>query len=134
MLSFETVKEHLKTLNIDNTENITKRYVTTKYKRLAKTTHPDKEGGTTASFQELKHAYKTVIDFIEDNLHYEKYEEKERDFETEFFMKHNILKECSASYVVYIQDSFAEKWKSVLERHITVYKMDKTKVIFKQDW
>ena len=51
MLSFETVKEHLKTLNIDNTENITKRYVTTKYKRLAKTTHPDKEGGTTTSLK-----------------------------------------------------------------------------------
>ena len=38
------------------------------------------------------------------------------------------MKEYSASYVVYIEDSLA---KSVLERHIVIHKMDKSKVIFK---
>ena len=131
MQSNESIKEYLSILQIDNGQVLTKSYVTAKYKKLAKIKHPDKQGGTKCAFQELSEAYKNVIKFIEKNQEYEKYEEQERDFETEFFMKNNIMKEYSASYVVYIQDHLADKWKTVLEKHITVHKMDKTKIIFK---
>ena len=131
MTDRESIKDYLKILQIDQEQNITKRYVTAKYKKLAKVTHPDKYGGNKGEFQQLNQAYKKVIEYLEENQKYESYEEQDRDFETEFFMKHNIMKECSASYVVYIQDCFVEKWKMVLERHTMVHKIDKTKVIFK---
>ena len=127
----EAIKDDLKVLNIDDKQEITKDYVTAKYKNLAKVRHPDKEGGNTGDFQRLLSAYRSIIQFLEDNQDKEPFEEKEKDFETEFFMKHNIMKECTTSYVVYIQDQFVDRWRKVLERHITVHKMDKTKAIFK---
>ena len=52
-------------------------------------------------------------------------------FEKDFFMKNNVMKECSTSFVVYIQDRFAEKWRTVLEKHIEVHRIDKARYIFK---
>ena len=46
-------------------------------------------------------------------------------------MKHNFMKECTASYVVYIQELYVDCWRIVLERHIGVRKSDKCRVIFK---
>ena len=53
------------------------------------------------------------------------------DFETEFFKKHNIVKECTASFVIYIQDEYVDRWRKVLERHIVVHRPDKGRIIFK---
>ena len=113
----EAIKEYLDILQIDQTQNINVRFVTLKYKKLAKMRHPDKLGGTKCDFQKLSEAYKKVIKFLEETQKYEKFEQKERDFETEFFIKYNIMKEYLACYVVDIQDHLAEKWKTVLERH-----------------
>ena len=41
------------------------------------------------------------------------------------------MKECTASYVVYIQELYVDRWRIVLERHIGVRKSDKCRVIFK---
>ena len=61
----------------------------------------------------------------------EAYEDVDLDFETEFFMKHNFMKECTSSYVVYIQDALVDRGKKVLERHLKFHKGDKCRVIFK---
>ena len=100
------IKNDLELLKIDEDAKLTVRYVTSKYKRMAKEHHPDK-GGNTESFQELLSAYRRVIKYVESN---EKYEctENEQDHEKEFFMKNNFMKECSTSIVVYIQDKFVD--------------------------
>ena len=41
------------------------------------------------------------------------------------------MKECTGSYVVYIQDNLVEKWKQILERHLGIHKFDNIRVIFK---
>ena len=87
MGSLESIKEYLNILQIEQGQNITKNYVTNKYKKLAKSRHPDKEGGATCDFQKLSEAYRKVIDYIEENQEYEKFERKETDFETEFHEK-----------------------------------------------
>ena len=88
--------------------------------------HPDKPGGEKEAFQEMANTYKRVIDYLE-----ELNEDDEFDFEAEFFKKHNFMKECTSSYVVYIQEQLTECWKKILEKHIVFQKLDKIKIIFK---
>ena len=96
----EQLKKDLEVMEISEVENLTTRFVTAKYRRLAKERHPDRDGGNTGVFQELQGAYKRIIRYLEELENYE----EEEDFEKEFFMKNNIMKEYSTSFVVYIQD------------------------------
>ena len=131
MSSNQQFKEDLIVLEINEEQTLTKKYVTSKYKKLAKTRHPDKEGGTKSAFQTLLNAYRRIIDYLDGKIVKEAFEEEEKDFETEFFMKHNFMKECTSSFVVYIQDWLVDRWKRVLERHMKIHKSDKFKIIFK---
>ena len=127
MLSKNQIKEDLLVLDIDISQEITKAYVTAKFRKLAKVRHPDKEGGNTGDFQVLKNSYEKIIKFIEETSN----QEDDQDVETDFFMKNNFMKECTASYIVYIQDNLADEWQNVLERHLGIHKVDNIKVIFK---
>jgi hypothetical protein len=126
----EQVKKDMKTLRIEDDQTLTTKFVTAKYKQLAKERHPDREGGSTEEFQELQNAYRRMINFIEETEGINVNEE-ETDFETDVFMKNNVMKECSTNFVVYIQDIYVEKWRVVLEKHLTVRRMDKARYIFK---
>ena len=46
-------------------------------------------------------------------------------------MKNNICKECTSSYVVYIQNREFAYWKTVFEEKLTLHRDDKKRVIFK---
>ena len=46
----DDLKKDLDTLDIEDYEGITIRFVTAKYKKLAKQRHPDKEGGSKVDF------------------------------------------------------------------------------------
>ena len=129
-MSQNLLTEDLKLLDIDPSQELTSRYVTLKYKRMAKVLHPDKVGGDKCKFQELLNAYRRIIKHIEDNQKTED-DVVEDDFEKEFFMKHNIMKECTTSYVIYIEDILVEKWRKVLENHLGIQKIDNCRVIFK---
>ena len=112
----EQFEKDLETLKIERDENckISKKFVTTKYKILAKVTHPDKPGGVKEVFQEILDAYRRIIKYIED----EENDDSEADFEAEFFKRHNFMKRCSSSYVVYIQEQYTDSWQKILEKHI----------------
>ena len=124
----EQLKKDLVTLMIEEGQALTSKYVTIKYKKLAKDRHPDREGGSTEEFQELQNAYRRVINYIEET---EGVNLEEEDFEKDFFMQHNVMKECSRSFVVYVQDMYVDKWRVVLEKHLTVRRRDKGRYIFK---
>ena len=125
MYDTEQLRKDCEILEIDDAKSITKQYVTTKYRKLAKQRHPDRDGGTKEEFQVLQNAYKRVI------RHLESGEKDEVDTETDFFMKNNVNKECSSSYVLYIQEELVKKWRTVLEKHLTFHKMDNIRIIFK---
>ena len=120
----EQFEKDLETLQIkvEADQVITKKFVTAKYKNLAKSMHPDKPGGEKEAFQELLNAYQRVIKYLE-----EENDDDEFDFEAEFFKKHNFMKECTTSYVVYIQNQFTDCWKKILEKHIVFQKHDKVR-------
>ena len=127
MISKEQFEKDLETLKIKRIDNHkSKKFVTTKYKLQSKVTHPDKPGGVKEDFQELLEAYRRVIKYLEEET-----DEYEEDFEAEFFKRHNFMKECSSSYVVYIQEQYTNSWKKVLEKHIVFQKLDKIRIIFK---
>ena len=41
-------------------------------------------------------------------------------------MKNNLMKECTSSYVVHIQESIVANWKIIFQRHLSTYRVDKT--------
>ena len=88
MYDAEQLRKDCEILEIDDAKIITKKYVTTKYRKLAKQRHPDRDGGTKEEFQVLQNAYKRVIRYLESG------EKDEVDTETDFFMKNNVNKEC----------------------------------------
>ena len=55
------MKKDLETLEINEEQVLTVRYVTVKFRRLAKYYHPDKSTGSTKMFQELLNAYGRVL-------------------------------------------------------------------------
>ena len=120
----EDLKKDFETLDIKNVENVTARLVTAKYKKLAKQRHPDK-GGSKVDFQNLQDAYKRII------KHLEQTEDDKEDFEKEFFMNNNVCKECTSSYVIYIQNSECKNWKVIFAKHLRTHKEEKKKTIFK---
>ena len=61
---YNAFKDDLKKLDISEDQELTKRYVTGKYKKMAKILHPDKVGGTNEDFQELQLSYCRLIDYI----------------------------------------------------------------------
>ena len=68
MISNESIKKDLETMEIAETQNLTKGFVTAKYKKLAKVMHPDKPGGNTGEFQELFNAYRRIVKYIEEEI------------------------------------------------------------------
>ena len=124
----EDLKKDLKLLRIEETAILTAKFVTAKYKKLTKEKHPDKLGGRKEDFQDLQNAYKRIMEYIEDN---EGININDDNFEKDFFMKNNVMKECSTSFVVYLQDKYVENWRIVLGKHVEVHRMDKARYIFK---
>ena len=62
------LKQDFVTLGINEDEDkVTVRFVTEKYRILAKQKHPDRQGGNTVEFQDLQNAYKRLIKHLERN-------------------------------------------------------------------
>ena len=121
----EELKKDFEALDITNVENLTVRFVTGKYKKLAKQRHPDRLGGSKVDFQNLQNAYKRIIKYLEQT------EDAKDDFEKEFFKNNNVCKECTSSYVIYIQNSECKNWKIIFGKHLKTHKEEKKKTIFK---
>ena len=51
------LKQDLSTLGIEEGYTLTSKYLTGKFKNLARIQHPDKKGGSKEAFQRLKNAY-----------------------------------------------------------------------------
>ena len=127
MYTKKELEHDLSILNIGSTEELSVKYVTLRYKRVAKEKHPDK-GGEKDLFQELQAAYKRVVEHLELN----KPETVDTDYEKEFFVKNNIMKECTKSFVIYIQEDLLSYWKMVFKKHLKVHRSsDNGSTIFK---
>ena len=127
MYNKKELEQDLKTLNIQSNEELSVKYVTICYKRVAKEKHPDK-GGEKDLFQELQAAYKRVVEHLEVN----KPEKVDYDYEKEFFVKNNIVKECMKSFGIYVQEEMVQYWKIVFQKHLKVHRSsENSNTIFK---
>ena len=125
----ETIKNELRTLKIEDDQELTVKYVTKKYKELAKDVHPDRPRGSNEEFQVLLDAFRRVIGYIEENDG----ENYKYEYETQFFMKNNVVKECYNSIVIYIEEKFAQIWCAVLDNNIKLFKKNDICTIFKSE-
>ena len=107
----EQYAQELKNLEISGEDTITARFVSIKFKRKALIVHSDKtHKGDDEEFKELLNDYKRVIDAIE------KIEINEKDLNVksdlqEFFEKHNLAKEFTQSWTIFIENEKVEMWK-----------------------
>ena len=125
MYTKNELEQDLKTLNIQSNEELSVKYVTLCYKRVAKEKHPDK-GGEKDLFQELQAAYKRVVEYFEVN----KPEKVDYDYEKEFFVKNNIMKECTKSFVIYLQEESVQYWKKFFKNISKYIGHQKTLILY----
>ena len=48
-------------------------------------------------------------------------------------MKHNLVKECTSSFVIYIEEHLANTWKHVFDKNLTTHDVTDTRTIYKTD-
>ena len=108
MLQF---KQDLAVLEIKVGATLTIRYVTEKFRRLAKIHHPDRPGGDKETFQKLHNAYLRLLATLNDNL-----PENIDDIHIkEFFKKTNFPLEKSSCFVVLLENELSKQWEQVLK-------------------
>ena len=120
MYSDEDLQKDLDILNIKQSDEITIKFITSKYKKMAKIKHPDREGGETSDFQDLQDAYKRLVKHFEGKVE----SDEEINYEKEFFMRNNVMKECKSSFVVYVQDALADNWRKIFQKHLKTHKAE----------
>ena len=92
----------LKNLEISNVEDISKRIVTTKFRRKALLVHSDKTRKDDEEFKELLNDYRKVMDALDLIENDEDNSDVKTDLQ-EFFKNHNLVKEFSQSWTIFIE-------------------------------
>ena len=118
----------LRRLEVDETEEITAKKLSTKFKKLALMTHPDKTGvEDDTEFKNLLNDYNILIDALR------KVNKEEEDVEkndmANFFAENNIAKENTQSYTVLVEKEKSTEWKNELKKMELVTNPNKFLVI-----
>ena len=101
----------LRRLEVVEGEEITAKKLSTKFKKLALMTHPDKTGADDdTEFKNLLNDYNILIDALR------KVNEEEDDVEkndmADFFAENKIAKENTQSYTVLVEKDKSTEWKN----------------------
>ena len=104
------INQDLATLDIEEGCSFTLKFLTGKFKNLARIQHPDKKGGSKEAFQKLKNAYDRLSDMLRDGQG-----EEDDNYESEFFKKSNFPLERKTSFVVILENKFANNWEYTLK-------------------
>ena len=99
--------KELQNLEIGLDETITVQLVGKRFRKKALRVHSDKTRlGDDEEFKELVNVCNRLVDAIE----------KSRKIKNAFVEKHNFAKECSQSWIIYIEKEKVQKWKVELEK------------------
>ena len=104
------INQDLATLDIEEGCSFTLKFLTGKFKNLAQIQHPAKKGGSKEAFQKLKNAYDRLSDMLRDGQG-----EDDDNYESEFFKKSNFPLERKTSFVVILENKFANNWEYTLK-------------------
>ena len=105
------MKQDLATLEIPSGSNLTIKFLTLKFKKLAKIHHPDRKGGKKEAFQKLKNAYDNLIAMLDDG----QFGESDEDYEKEFFKTSNFPFEKKNCFVVVLENKLSDHWEYILK-------------------
>ena len=105
------LKQDLATLEIKDGTNLSSKFLTLKYKKLAKIHHPDKKGGDKEAFQKLQNAFNRLTAMLDDGH----CSDSEDDFEKEFFRTSNFPLEKKNCFVVILENKRSNYWEYVLK-------------------
>ena len=108
MLQF---KQDLTTLDIKEGADLTIRFITQNFRRLAKIHHPDRPGGNKEAFQKLYNAYLRLLATLDDD-----HPENSDDLHVkEFFNKSNFPQEKINCFVVLLENELSSEWDHILK-------------------
>ena len=111
-------KKELENLEIKEDEIITLKLVGTRFRKKALRVHSDKtRDGDDEEFKELLNDYNRVSDAIEKICQNQEEVVSEKSEMHSFFQNHNIVKEFSQSWTIFIEKGKVPTWKIVLEKH-----------------
>ena len=109
------LERELINLEIEADEDITVKLVTKKFKRKALKVHSDKTGlGDDEEFKQLYFDFEKVRDAVKKITADIENEEDKSDLQT-FFEAHNVAKEFSKSWTIFVEKEKVREWKKELE-------------------
>ena len=108
-------KRELANLEIEVDEDITVKLVTKKFKKKALKVHSDKTGlKDDEEFKQLYFDFEKVRDAVKKITEHIEAEEDKSDLQS-FFEAHNVAKEFSQSWTIFVEKEKVREWKSELE-------------------
>ena len=111
----KNLKKELNNLDIEETEDITIRFVEKKFKKKALKVHPDKTGtNDDAEFKELLRDFQKVQTALNE-LEEEDSDDDKGDVFT-FFEKHNLATEKTQSWTIIVESDKTDSWNNVLKQ------------------
>ena len=112
-------ENELKNLEIEDTDVLSEKHIATKFKKKALKVHSDKTGNDDEEFKDLLNDYHKVLNAFKE-LKLDAQDEEKDDLQT-FFEKHNLAKEFSQSWTVFVEKKLVPMWLSELKsRYIQI--------------
>ena len=111
----KTHENELNNLEVDATEDITMKLLSSRFKKKALRVHPDKTGEKDdEEFKTLLKDYnkctKALAEITNEDI------EKEKNDIKDFFAKNNVAKENTNSYTVLVEKEKSSEWKEELQK------------------
>ena len=116
----EDIRKHfvkeINNLEIEDDEVLTEKLVTTKFKKKALKVHSDKTGKEDdEEFKQLLNDYHTVRDAVNELSDDNEPKDGKTDLQS-FFEKHNIAKEFSQTWTIYVEKEKVDYWKKEMSK------------------
>jgi hypothetical protein len=105
------IKQDLATLEIEDGSNLTSRFLTQTFKKLARIHHPDKTGGTKEAFQKLHNAYDRLTAMVDDVYN----DKSDDDYEKVFFKTSNFPLEKKNCFIIILENKLSDQWDYILK-------------------
>ena len=106
-------EKELKNLEIEDTDVLSEKHIAKKFKKKALKVHSDKTGNDDEEFKDLLNDYHKVLKAFKE-LKLDAQDEEKDDLQT-FFEKHNLAKEFSQSWTVFVEKGLVPMWLNELK-------------------
>ena len=101
-------------LQLSSTDHLpTLKEVNSQFRKIALTTHPDREGGDSDRMKILSQAFQRLSTYISENTNCDKTDAEENKCMRDFFKKFNDIQYNTSSTTIFLENKRTEVWDSV---------------------